>query len=156
MTTTLAAVETDALEHLCLAGVAVDDRIAGLARRAHPRGIVVERDVFETQLLQHARKVLTDATESAQDDVLALRHGVCARQFACQCRRRRTALPQQPARNLLVVADDERAYDHAQHDRGQQRLHDVRRDQLVAQQDGEQCEAEFTANTDDDPGAQRT
>ena len=86
--------------------------------------------------------------------MLALCHGVGAGQLARQCCRRRTGLAQQPAGNLLVVPDDERARDHAQHDRSQQRLYHVGRDQLVAQQDGEKRESEFTADTDHDSGAQ--
>ena len=73
MTTALAWSSPALCEHLLVRRVAVHHRIAGLPGRADPAGIQIDGNVFETLRLEHARDVLADAAEAAQDDVLALR-----------------------------------------------------------------------------------
>ena len=93
-----------------LRAVAEDDRIARLPRRLHATRIHVERDVLEALLLQHAREVLPDAAEAADDHVIA----------AAQCRMRPrararsrsgagVAASEQHIGDAAVVADQQRA-----------------------------------------------
>ena len=78
--------------------------VARLARGAHARRIEVDGDVLEAMRLQHARHVLPDAAEAAQDHVLALGDAVGDGILALDGGAGRPALAQQEARDALVVA----------------------------------------------------
>ena len=75
ITTQLACAKPDVFQHLDLAGIAVDDRIAGLPADANPVSIQIERDVLEACLLEHPRNVLPDPPEAANDHVIAFGDG---------------------------------------------------------------------------------
>ena len=72
-TTTLACSSPSARSTSGSRRVAVHHGIARLARIAHAERVEVERDVLEAALLEHARQVLPDAAEAADDHVLAPR-----------------------------------------------------------------------------------
>ena len=75
ITTQLRAGDADILQHLDLSRVAVDDRVARLSAGADAISVQVERNVLEAGLLEHARNVLADPAETADDHVIALRDG---------------------------------------------------------------------------------
>ena len=145
--------ETDFLEHLLVGGIAVHHRLAHLPRGAHAHRVEIDGDVFEALRFEHARHVLADAAEAAQDHVLALGDGQRRRVLAFDRGFRRAALAQQQARHALVVGEDHRRQHHAQHHGDQQRLRDGRIDGLVLQQQREQRDAEFAADRERDAGA---
>ena len=147
--------QPDFREQFFIRRIAEHDRVAGLACGADARRVEVERDVFESLRFQHPRHVLADAAEAAQDDVLAPGDFMGGSLLTLAGGGRRGLLAQQPARDALVVVEDQRAQQHRQHDRDQQRLAQAFRRQPGLQQDGAQRDPELTADGHDDAGAQR-
>ena len=147
--------ETDLLEHLLVGGVAVHHRLADLPRGTHAHRVEIDGDVFEALRLEHARHVLSDAAEAAQDDVLALGHRQRGGVLALDRGLRRAALAQQQRAMRLLLARITGASTMRQHHRHQHRLRDGRIDGLVLQQQREQRDAEFAAHREREAGAQR-
>ena len=155
MTTALALARPHLLEHLLVGGIAVHHRLPHLPRGAHAHRIEIDGDVFEALRFEHARHVLADAAEAAQDDVLAFGHRQRHRVLALDGGLRRAALAQQQARHALVVGEDHRRQHHAQHHGDHQRLRDGRIDGLVLHQQREQRDAELATDGERDAGAKR-
>ena len=140
-------------EHVLVRGIAEDHRVAGLPRRADTRRIQIERDKFKTLRFEHPRNILPDAPEAAQDHVIARGDLPRRRRLALDRRRRRPLLAQQQTGDALVVAEDERAEHHGEHDRHQQRFAPLRRNQTAAQRDREERDAKLAADRHHDPRA---
>src|SRR6185437_10851069 len=140
---------------LLVGRVAEHHRIAGLARRGDARWIEIERDVFETLRLEHARHVLADASETAENDVIAPSDFSRRGAFALEGGARRSRLPQQETRDTLVVVEEERTQEHGEHDRHEERLAEARRDESRRKRDRAERHAEFAADRDDETGTQR-
>ena len=134
MTTALAVSRPALHQHVFVRRVTEHHRIARLAGGADPRRIEVERDVFEALRFQHPRDVLADATEAAQDDVLALRRSRCVATSSRRARARRSVLAQQEARDALLLLRMNGTQHHRQHDGHQQGLAESARDQPRLQQ----------------------
>ena len=116
--------ESEGAQHLGLGGIAVDDRVAGLAGVTHAERIEVERDELEPAAFEHAREVLADPPEPADDHVLAL--GELARRGGLERHLGRLdrAAPEDEVGDAPVVSHQQRTGQHAERDRGEQRLHD--------------------------------
>ena len=127
----------------------------GGARRAHAHRVEVHGEELESLALEHAPDVLPDAPVAAEDHVLAPRERLVRRLQPLEAGLARPGLAQQEARDALVVPDEKRRDQHADGDRGEERLREFRGDQLVVQEDREQREAELAALRDHDAGAQR-
>ena len=147
--------QPDFAEQFLVRRVAEQDRIPGLACGADARRVEVERDVFETLRFEHPRHVLADAAEAAQDDVLTPRDLGGGSLLTLAGGGGWGVLMQQPACDALVVVEDQRAQQHRQHDRDQQRLAEAFGHQPGLQQDGAQRHPELAADGHDDAGAQR-
>ena len=148
-------IDAERTQHLGLRRVSVDHRIARLARIPDPERVEVECDVLEAVFFQHARQVLPDPPETADDHVLAACQFAGRRRLERDFRSHCGRAPQDQVRDAAVVTHDQRAEHHAERDRRQQRLHDAGVDHAALEQQREQREPEFAAHADDDAGAQR-
>src|SRR2546429_9880188 len=111
--------------------------------------------VLEALCLEHARHVLSDAAETAEDHVLAERNLVGGGFLALARGTHRAVLAQQEPGDALVVVEDQRAQHHREHDRDQQRLAERLGHHAPLQQDGAERDPELAADRNDDAGAQR-
>ena len=73
MTTQLACARPTFCSTSDLPGIAVDDRVARLPADPDAVWIQIECDVLEAGLLEYARDILSDASESADHHVVAFR-----------------------------------------------------------------------------------
>src|SRR6202021_2126646 len=85
------------------AGVAVNDRIAGLSADANPVSIQLEGDELESGRFEHARDILADTAETADDDVIAFGDGQSRLGLAHRLGVRRPGFAEQGARNTPIV-----------------------------------------------------
>jgi hypothetical protein len=122
--------------------IAEHDRFARRRRRRDAIGVEVERDVRETLVLQHAREVLPRTAVAANDDVgtlpQALRRNARHLQRLLHPFRRR-----QPQYDAVGVLDQERSGEHREQHRGENRLQQVRIDEMLVENQVQEHEAEL-------------
>ena len=64
--------------------ITINHWITGLPRLLHALRVHVQRQIFIAMFFQRARQILTNATEAAQDHMIALRHRLCGSHFPLQ------------------------------------------------------------------------
>ncbi len=128
--------QADVLQHLDLAGIAIDDRVSGLPADADTVRIEVEGDVLETRLFEHPRDVLADTPETANDHVIAFRDSEGCLRLSHGFAVRRPGFPEQSARDPAIVPDEQGREDHAEDDGRQQGLGDAGIEQFAPQYAG--------------------
>jgi len=97
----------DVFQHLDLAGVAINDRIAGLPAGANAVRIQFEGNEFEARLFEHPRNILPYAAETADDDVFAPGDRQSRPGFAQQFAVRRAGFAEQPTSDAAIVPNED-------------------------------------------------
>ena len=145
------------MQQLLITAVTEYHGLTGCTCHTDTRRVQIDGNELEALGLEHAGNVLADTAKSTQDHVFACSQFAGEPCVTVQQRSRWTALAEQEARNTPVVADQQRADDHAQHHRDKQRLSNVAGQNGAApEQQSQQCHTEFAAASENDAGTHRT